>query len=349
MVNINGKERLWCLDTGASMTVIDSAFARSLGLELEGNIEGAGAGKAVNAQFTELPPYSLEGIRFDSQRAASINIAKLFHKIDLDVYGILGYDFLSRFVVKVDYAKELISFYDPDKFEYQGSGVVLEAPLDGNIVTAPMTVDDQYSGQWRLDLGAGSINFHYPFAAENGFLDRSGVEQIGMGAGGESKEKAVRFESIEFAGYKIDRPLIDIPAGKGVGAFASEEYVGNIGNDLLQHFVIYIDYKNQKLIVEKGDNFNHDFPEDKSGLQIFKNENDEYTVRFCAPGTPSEKAGFKQGDIIRKINDIDIELFDGLTAVREMMKAAAGTEYIFTVERDGKDERIRLELKELYG
>jgi hypothetical protein len=349
MVNINGKERLWCLDTGAGMTVIDSAFARSLGLELEGNIEGAGAGNPVNVQFTELPPYSLEGIKFDRQRAASINIDKLFHKIGLDVYGILGYDFLSRFVVKVDYAKELISFYDPDKFEYRGDGVILDAPLDGNIVTAPMTVDGRYSGQWRLDLGAGSINFHYPFAAENNLLDRSGVERIGLGAGGEGKEKTVRFESIEFAGYKIDHPLIDIPAGQGVGAFASAEYIGNIGNELLQHFVIYIDYKNQKMIVEKGDNFNHDFPQDKSGLQLFMSESDEYVVRYCAPGTPSEKAGFKEGDIVRKINDIDIEMFDDLTAVRELLKAADGTEYIFTVERDGKSKRIRLELQDLYS
>ena len=82
------------------------------------------------------------------------------------------------------------------------------------------------------------------------------------------------------ASFNIDKPLISIPRDKTQGAFSRSEEMGNLGNSVFRHFVLYLDYKRQQVIVEKGDDFDFDFPRDKSGLQVVLNDNDETEVLF---------------------------------------------------------------------
>jgi hypothetical protein len=347
-VTVGCRERLWVLDTGASMSVIDSGFAGELGLELSGSMAGEGAGNAVQVSFATLPPFTLSGVEFDEQNVAAIDIAGLFRKTsDIEIAGILGYDFLSRFVSRVDFAAEVLTLYDPGTFTYEGDGVVLDAPLMGNIFTVPVTVDGKYGGRWTLDLGASSVSFGYPFALQNGLLSRRGVRGVGFGAGGRLERRISRFESIEMAGFRVQRPVISLPVGEVKGAFGSADVTGNLGNDFLRRFVLTLDYVDQKVIVERGADFDHVFPRDRSGLALWRPEDDEIRVLFASPGTPADRAGFRENDVVVSVNGIPVGQLDGLSAFRELTRAAAETEYTVTVERDGKTLDLRLVLEDL--
>jgi len=347
-ITIAGKERLWLLDTGAGMTVIDSAFAVELGLKPEGNVKGAGIGNTVNVGFVKIPDFELPGLRINSQTAASINLRDLLVRTGWDAVGILGYDFLSRFVTKIDYAKELISFIDPEYFDYSGGGTVLDATMKGKFLTAPMTVDGKYSGRWNFDTGAGGTSFHYPVAKDNGFMELDGVDGLGFGAGGSLKMRTSEFNEIEFGGFKLKNQLVSFPLEEGVGAFSGSELVGNLGNSIFRHFIIYLDYSKQQIIVEKGRNFTHVFPRDKSGMQIHMTDQGGYRVVHVAPGTPAEKAGIKRDDIITAINGIEMQYLGGLSSVKELLKREVGTEYKLNMVRNDKPIQVNLKLKDLY-
>jgi hypothetical protein len=346
-VLINCDRRTWIIDTGASVTVVDTEYAERLGLETAGKMRGYGAGTTVEATFTELPPFAVEGIEFDSQSVAVFPIRKLLKRAGLDVVGILGYDFLSRFVVKIDYAKELLSFYDPATFQYAGDGKVIEEPMEDRFFVVPMTVDGVYAGNWTLDIGAGGTSFFFPFAERNGFLERDGVEGRAGGAGGYHPTRTIRFETAEIAGFTLEHPLISIPLQTG-GAMGNTEGTGNLGNSVLRHFVLYLDYERQQVILEKGDNFGMEFPADKTGLALAENDDDEVEVFYVSPGTPADRARFQEGDILSSINGIPVELMDGVIAVRELLKAKAGTEYRVELERGGNIKGIKLKLRDLY-
>jgi hypothetical protein len=349
-VEVGGKVRLWVLDTGASMTCIEEEFAKELGLTIEGNIKGTGAGNLVDVSFTDIPAFSLPGLEFKEQKAAVLKLNWLTQQwIGMDVAGILGFDFLSRLVIKVDYANEKLSFYHPDEFQYRGLGTILEAPLsESNAFHLPIIIDGQYEGKWNLDLGAGGMSFHYPYAEKHGFLERPGVDRVGFGAGGSQMKRSVQFKTVEFAGFTWENPVMSMPSVKGEVGFGTGELDGNIGNTLLEHFVLYLDYKREQVIVEKGDDYDRVFPRDNSGVQVIKSEEGNLEVLFVAEGTPGARAGFQKGDIITSVNDIDVSYIGGIIAMAKLLREEPGTKYTFGIMRDGTAKTLKLTLQDLY-
>jgi len=345
-VNVNCDKRLWVLDTGAGSTVIDSAYAVEIGLEPSGEFKAVGAGKTVGAAFVTLPGFSIRGIEFGEQKVVAIGIGSLFKRAGLEVAGILGYDFLSRFVTKIDYASRKISVYHPDSFKYTGAGTVVEAPLRGNIFALPMTVEGKHRGMWGLDLGASGTSFFYTYAAENGLLDRKGIDALAGGAGGYFGVRASKYGSVDLAGFTLGEQVFTVPLEKS-GAFGAREETGNIGNDVLRHFVIYLDYPNQRVIFEKGADFGKDFPNGKSGLGLVVGDDGSYQVLFVSEGSPAERAGVRQGDVLAGINGIPVGSFASLIAIHELFKAEAGTVYDLEISREGRTRKVSLRLEDL--
>ncbi len=346
-VTINGETRFWLLDNGASMTIIDTDYAKKLGLEQEGEIKGFGIASVFDFSFVTLPPYLVRGIRFDPQKIFSYKgLSERLY--DSDIVGIMGHDFLSRFVVKIDFAKKTLSFYHPDRFEYKGEGRVIDAPLRNKLFSLPAIVNEKYKGRWTLDIGAFDVSFHYPYAKENGLLGLKGVERISADLGGQHSERTIRFKTMEIGGYKVLNPLINIPLNMGKGSNVSREIIGNIGNTLLRHFTVYLDYKRQQVIIEKGKDFESKFPEDKSGMLIGKTGDGLPEIVFVAPGTPADKAGFLKGDIIRRVNGSDATSFDGIIGVRSLFLEEAGREYNIEVIRAGSKQEMKLILEDLF-
>ncbi|MGC9367054.1 MAG: aspartyl protease family protein [bacterium] len=346
---VEGEKNWWILDCGAGKTVVSAEYAQQLGLDVQGNITGGGAGNTVEVSLATLPPLSIDQLQFDSQIVVVIEIKPFMTRLmRTEVVGILGYDFLSRFVTKIDYARELISFYDQDYFNYEGPGTVIDAPLEDNMFVVEAAVDSIYQGKWRLDIGATGLGFHFPYAQQEKLLELNGVPTIAFGAGGEIHSKLYRFNKFEIAGYTVDDPIIAIPLEKGEGALADRRYMGNLGNTVLRHFILYLDYPGQTVILEPGDNYEKVFPTDHSGLGIWDGDQG-VEIFFVAEGTPGDQAGLEKGDVIEEIDGQSVEEFAGLQEIRDVFKQPPGTEVVLSVVRDGQTVDINLILEDLFA
>lgn len=349
-LTINGKTRLWVLDSGAGSSVIEADFAKELGLKTEGKIVGQGVANTVDVSFATLPSFDLNGLVFDSQKVVAIAINELFRKTGgFEIGGILGYDFLSRLATKVDYASQQLTFFDPDSFHYNGPGKILEAPVTkSNMLQITLSIDSQYTGPWNLDLGATGLDFFYPYAEENGLLTRPGVKRVGFGAGGGHVTTIAQFKSVDFAGYTLPKPRVGIPQEKGKGVFASGEITGNAGNDLFRHFNLYLDYAREQVIVEKGADFDKVFPWDRSGLQLLMGDDGRMLVYTVPENCPAAQAGVKEGDIVAAIDGKDLAALGGIIKVRELLKGPVGTAVTLSLLRDGKPLEVSLTLRGLF-
>jgi hypothetical protein len=347
-VVLNGAERLWILDTGASVSVVDKAFADAIGLRAEGDIKGVGAGSTVDVGFATLPPFEVKGIRFGAQTVAVIDLSGIIRRLGVDVVGILGFDFLSRFVTRVDYARERVSFYDPDLFDYKGTGHVVDVHVKEGVFEVPAVLDGSHTGTWLFDIGAGMTSLDGRYALREGYAKQPGLVRMARGAGSEYQIKVVKADSLRLGGFTVYRPEVNFGYG-GTDTVFTADKIGGLGNTLFRHFVVYVDYSRERVILEEGAKFNQAWPEDKSGLGVgWTVGRDGVEVVNVSPGTPAEAAGFENGDIIRSVGGTAVEALNGVLAVRDLLKGPAGTVYEVVTERAGRATTLTLTLADLY-
>ena len=346
-VLIGDETTIWVLDSGASLSVIDADFAARLGLIPLGEVKGFGFGDTFALSFITLPQ-SRVGEILVNPRKVYVYKGLAENSYEPRIHGILGYDFLSRFVTRIDYANRMVSFFDPATFSYTGDGVILEAPLKYQTFTVPVVIDGQLKGNFSLDLGSYVSSFHYQYAEKHKLHERNGVLAVSRGLAGELVERVVPFKSFTVGGFTVTDPLLTIPLDRGKGAAAVGEQAGNLGYSILRHFVVYLDYARQQVILEKGKDFNRSFPVDRSGLIIGRSAQGGAVVVFVALETPAAKAGFLAGDMITAVDGVDVVQYGGILPIMELLRQKAGTEHHFKISRAGREENLTIRLAELY-
>ena len=109
-VVVDGETKPFILDTGASNTVIDKRAADPSaveGVEQAVGLADCGAGN-MEAVMSTVKSLAVGNAAVSDLRVAGIDLDGINEKIGARVAGILGYDFLSRFRVTIDYrAKRL--------------------------------------------------------------------------------------------------------------------------------------------------------------------------------------------------------------------------------------------------
>ena len=108
---LNGRIKTLVFDTGASHTVVERKVANDLGLAKTDQTEPTKGCMAFGeAQMTELKSLNVGGAVANDISVASIELNDLFEKIGHPIGGILGYNFLSQFLISIDYEKQQLTF-----------------------------------------------------------------------------------------------------------------------------------------------------------------------------------------------------------------------------------------------
>jgi hypothetical protein len=102
------------LDTGDKYAVIDLSTAKSLGLELGDQVPVGGGGKdTVMGNFLKNSQFSVTGLgNFAQPLFIAVPLEDLAKVSGHEFAGILGYDFISKFVIEIDYLKQAITLHD---------------------------------------------------------------------------------------------------------------------------------------------------------------------------------------------------------------------------------------------
>jgi predicted aspartyl protease len=338
-------ELYFLLDSGASMTVIDSAVAAGMGLPLGGTIPGAGAGGMADFHMTRVPGLAIGGIELSEQTAITFPISNLLRKFEeIEIGGVLGYDFLSRFVTRIDFERSIITFAEPDSFSPRGGERIIEAPLVHNIFTLPASLDTT-EASFYLDTGANSSILHAGFAERTGIAGgRRTLPMAIRGAGGDETASLCRFDSLRVGGITIERPVFAIARSmKGIGVLETVD--GIVGNDILERFTVTLDYGNQRVLLEKNARFAESFYPDRSGLQLARKENGNLVVVSVLPDSPAAGAGLRPGDVIMRIAGTRAALFKSIREVMALFEAKEGTKYRIEISRGGKISKLSLTLE----
>jgi len=343
------------LDTGCSMTAIDPRYAEQAGITPEGNYQVQGMGGFSQASFARVSSIRVgaDGADGVSLRDLKISIVDLGreheHVMWRRMAGLIGYDFLSRFVVEIDYDHQVVTFRDPDTFAYQGAGTALDMRLDSGVPVVRATLGQACSGDFLVDVGNFGFDLHGSGVRRCGVVqetqERKQVEVYGAGLGDVFRTWVCRIDSVALGPFAIREPIAAMSLSRH-GMVGSDDYAGNIGNSVLERFKVTFDYERKKLYLEPGARFAQRDSYSRSGALLVKLPS-KVIAEGIVHGSAADDAGLKEDDEIVLINGRPALSFTPEELDQMFVCGEIGSTQTFTVQREGKKLKLSVKLHDV--
>lgn len=293
-------------DTGSGGISLDSLTVQYLGLKKElsdKTIRGIAGIKLVAFAYNhtlKLPGLAVDRLDFH------INDYELLTSVyGIKIDGIIGFSFLRRFIVNLDYDKQVMEVYSPGRFRYPKGGYMLR-PDFSTLPLQMATIEDErvINARFIFDTGAGLT-----FLLSREFVEDSVVFRRkrkfyptqAEGLGGKKMMDITIAKEIKLGPYKFRNVPIHI--------FDDEHNVtsypllgGLVGNDVMRRFNVILNYPDRCIYIKPNNHFQESFDYSYTGLGIYL-INGEIRVIDIIKGSPGDKAGFQPGDIIFSVEN----------------------------------------------
>jgi hypothetical protein len=256
---VNGKLLCFLLDSGASSNLLNQPVIAGMNLPVVGSLPAVGMAGFDNVELVRTDSLTIGGLVLLRQVGGVLDLSGLGvgdRDGNLPFGGLLGYDFLSRFPILIDYSAGSLTVYDPDGFVPVPGGHEVPFELTMQVPTIDAKLNG-LTGRFLVDLGNPmGLIVHSEFSRKNDLLSslenitdqHSGIAGVGGGIAGKTALAA----SFTFGDIQISDIQVLLPDSGGA-LTGSVELAGNIGNELLRQFRVLFDYRSQLLIFYGAD------------------------------------------------------------------------------------------------
>jgi len=311
---IDASRTLWfILDSGGMNTTISAGIQKELSLRSSavGSVTGSGE-HSEQVKVVDHINIELSGIEFALNNVAAIPLKSLEASFGRRIDGILGYDFISQFVVEIDYAQSLVTIHDPKTFRYAGPGkefpIQWAAGQPGVVVSVTLPGRQPSTALFHLDTGAGTtIEFYSPYVAAEKLLDAvtRRVRVSGSGVGGDSAFYYGRIASMSIGDLTVANPTAGFSDARG-GSMSSTAAAGLIGGKFFRRFKLIIDQSRGRIILEPNRDLSSSDLYDGVGARILAEGADlrSFKVFSLVPDSPAVRSGLRPGDLIVNVDGV---------------------------------------------
>jgi len=332
---INGQHERLLFDSGASTLAISTDEAKKLHLKQGGILEARGYGGSVDLHPVQIDTFEIpDAIRITSITGAAIPFSPGLGDLEHGpVVGFAGYDILSRFVVRVDYAKRQLTFIDPKSFKpTNADGEIIPAVISDDIPTVMGTVDGVGPVKFLVDTGdVARLRLYGPFVKKNGFDTKypNGVLNAGGGIGGRSDSRQVKVKSLKIGSTNLSYVPTDLSLDLKGGS--SVLNAGSVGSGLLSRFVVTFDYPHNRIFLAKLSNTEEPIETRVLGLYLEQEDQPKAEPRIVVqemePKAPAKKSGLQVGDQITAVDGNSVAGMP-LPKVLELLHARPGRDEV---------------------
>jgi hypothetical protein len=315
--SVNGRPPLWfMLDTGAGWTCINKTRLAEFGLQAFGDLTVAGGGNSTDISFTRVDRVQVGGVEMLGQRAGVLDMNGLERLYGMPMGGILGYDFVSRFVIRVDYDRKTLDVRVPGA-QPDATGERLPLVLERNhphvrsVIRVPGA--EPIPADFIVDCGAAeTANLTSPFVRTHDLTTRARKTPAGAPntiPGMESQffaQTSVRgkLSSLTLGSIVLSEIPVNLQRGTK-GFYARASFSGTIGEGILKRFTTTYDYPHRLLVLEPNGEFAKLFPPRRTfGMTLVSDGADfkRFSVSGVRKGSAAETAGFQKGDVLESLD-----------------------------------------------
>jgi hypothetical protein len=256
---VAGHDATLIVDTGSGLGSLDVTFAERIGVVPDEDsaireVHGTGVTPTTLATVPHLRVGPLE---YRDQKVLLLPLAAISRASGYQVDGILGWDFLNRYVVRIDFEARTMTLFDPATWSYEGEGTEVPVSLQYRIpvVDVPLVTPagDELRPRLALDLGSAHIavrllgQYVDDHAAA---LSAIATEApIGDGVGGRMHGRVGHLCEARVGALTLHEPTIGISSEvRGVSALSI--FDGTLGAPFFNRTTMILDYARERILFE---------------------------------------------------------------------------------------------------
>lgn len=245
------------------------------------------------------------GLTVDSLNFYINNYEVLTSVYGIKIDGIIGFSFLSRYLVKVDFDSLKINVFSPGSITYPPHGLLIHPSFQG-LPTIPLAIRDskKFEGNYFFDTGAGLcllLSNHFNEDSSVLIKKRKPVEIEVQGMGGKKRMRLSIIKELQIGNFKF-RKVPTYLFEDEYNVLAYPQRVGLVGNDILRHFNLIINYHQKEIYLTPNSHFRDPFDYSYTGMTMYSLDG-EIFVDDIVKGSPADRAGLKNGDVIMSIDN----------------------------------------------
>ena len=289
------------LDTGSGGISLDSITCGYLGLPKkmsDKTVRGIAGIRKV--EFTYNHALHMQGLTVENLDFHINDYDILTSAYGVRIDGIMGYSFLRRYIVILDYDNKLIEVYTPGTFKYPRGGYLLR-PQFTTLPMQQVSVRDNTlaTAKFYFDTGAGLCMLLNEDLVQDSSLLRSKRKLYpteAEGLGGKKSMSITVVKEVRLGPYRFRNvPVYVFDDTYGVTSYPV--LGGLIGNDILRRFNVILNYPEQQIYIRPNKHYLDSFDYSYTGLGMYIVEG-AIMVTEIMKGSPAEDAGFQIGDIV---------------------------------------------------
>jgi predicted aspartyl protease len=250
-VKVNGQGPFeFILDTGAGTSLLSPETAQKAGAKIIGAKEGQSAGGKVSVSLAKVDSLAVGETKLEDVDVGIVDLSQIAKTIGEPIDGDLGYNFLNRFQITIDYSQCEIRFDDPKRVDDLGRPRT-EVPLRLAHPAKPLILVDAYLNgrgpfQFAIDTGTSTTAITPELGKQLG-LAGSPVGPVTTG-GTHVDVTAGLLQSFAIGGAKVDNMAVIVAdfftmLNQAVGA----KLDGIVGYNFLRNYKVVIDYPSEVL------------------------------------------------------------------------------------------------------
>ena len=294
------------LDTGSGGISLDSATCSELKIRKEKSniyIKGIAGVRPVEYAYNhtlKFPGLTVENLDF---HISDYDILTSVYGFKID--GIIGYSFLRRYLVMIDYEKQRLDIWSNGAFKYPRGGHTLH-PNFSTLPVQPVELRERkrdINSHFFFDTGAGlCFLLSDKFAGDSSVFDSSKklYPTLAQGLGGKADMQVTTLRRVQIGPYRFR----DVPTyvfNDPYNATSYPQVSGLIGNDLMRRFNIVLNYAKQEIYIKPNNFYRDSFDYSYTGLGMYLIDK-KITILDIMKDSPAERAGLKIGDVIVAVN-----------------------------------------------
>jgi hypothetical protein len=269
-----------------------------------------------------------------------------FHVSDYDILssvygdridGLIGYNFFTRYIVKLDYDSNQMYIYSKGNFKYPRGGFFLKpSVVNLPVLGASLRDSREVNTRFYFDTGAGlCLLLNSDFIKDSTLLntEKKPLPTQAQGMGGKANMMVTTMKEFKLGPYRFK----NIPIHIFDDEFNVTSYpylAGLIGNDVLRRFNVILNYEKKTFYLMPNSHFRDPFDYSYTGLGLYWIEG-EIRVGDIMKDSPAEKAGLKVDDVVIAIND---NMSQNLQLYKSMLQNTGDKVKILVKRPDGMME-----------